>query len=58
MVSPGDFSRSALRRRETPPVEVLVTEDAPSPLNPLGIKLVKGQLVGGFVQGLGDALSS
>ncbi len=24
--------------RETPPVEVLVTEDAPSPLNPLGIK--------------------
>ncbi len=24
--------------RETPPVDVLVTEDAPSPLNPLGIK--------------------
>jgi carbon-monoxide dehydrogenase large subunit len=24
--------------RETPPVEVLITEDAPSPLNPLGIK--------------------
>jgi CO/xanthine dehydrogenase Mo-binding subunit len=24
--------------RETPPVEVLVTEDAPSPLNPLGLK--------------------
>ena len=23
---------------ETPPVEVLVTEDAPSPLNPLGVK--------------------
>ena len=26
--------------RETPSVEVLVTEDAPSPLNPLGIKSV------------------
>jgi carbon-monoxide dehydrogenase large subunit len=24
--------------RETPPVEALVTEDAPGPLNPLGIK--------------------
>jgi aerobic carbon-monoxide dehydrogenase large subunit len=24
--------------RETPPVEVLITEDAPSPLNPLGLK--------------------
>ncbi len=24
--------------REMPPVEVLLTEDAPSPLNPLGIK--------------------
>jgi aerobic carbon-monoxide dehydrogenase large subunit len=24
--------------RETPPVDVLITEDAPSPLNPLGIK--------------------
>ncbi len=24
--------------REMPPVEVLITEDAPSPLNPLGLK--------------------
>jgi CO/xanthine dehydrogenase Mo-binding subunit len=24
--------------REIPPIEVLLTEDAPSPLNPLGIK--------------------
>lgn len=24
--------------RETPPIEVLITEDAPSPLNPLGLK--------------------
>jgi len=24
--------------REIPPVEVLITEDAPSPLNPLGLK--------------------
>ena len=24
--------------QEVPPVEVLVTEDAPSPLNPLGVK--------------------
>jgi carbon-monoxide dehydrogenase large subunit/6-hydroxypseudooxynicotine dehydrogenase subunit gamma len=24
--------------REIPPVEVLITEDAPSPLNPLGVK--------------------
>ena len=24
--------------RETPPVDVLITEDAPSPLNPLGLK--------------------
>ena len=24
--------------REVPPIEVLLTEDAPSPLNPLGIK--------------------
>jgi CO/xanthine dehydrogenase Mo-binding subunit len=39
-------------------VEVLVTEDAPRPLNPLSIELVEGQLVGGFVQGLGGALSS
>jgi carbon-monoxide dehydrogenase large subunit/6-hydroxypseudooxynicotine dehydrogenase subunit gamma len=24
--------------REIPPIEVLITEDAPSPLNPLGVK--------------------
>jgi CO/xanthine dehydrogenase Mo-binding subunit len=24
--------------REIPPVEILITEDAPSPLNPLGLK--------------------
>jgi len=24
--------------RETPPIEIILTEEAPSPLNPLGIK--------------------
>jgi aerobic carbon-monoxide dehydrogenase large subunit len=30
--------------RETPPVDVLITEDAPSPLNPLGMQRVKALL--------------
>jgi carbon-monoxide dehydrogenase large subunit len=32
--------------RETPPVEALVTEDAPGPLNPLGIKSREGGING------------
>ena len=42
--------------REVPPVEVLVTEDAPSPLNPLGIKSVgEGGITGvGAVHRGGD----
>ena len=39
---------------ETPAVEVLVTEDAPSPLNPLGIKSV-GE---GGINGVGAAIAS
>ena len=40
--------------RETPPVEVLVTEDAPSPLNPLGIKSV-GE---GGINGVGAVIAA
>ena len=40
--------------RETPSVEVLVTEDAPSPLNPLGIKSV-GE---GGINGVGAAIAA
>jgi len=40
--------------RETPAVEVLVTEDAPSPLNPLGIKSV-GE---GGITGVGAAIAA
>ena len=40
--------------REVPPVEVLVSEDAPSPLNPLGIK---GAGEGG-VPGTGAAIAA
>jgi len=40
--------------RETPVVEVLVTEDAPSPLNPLGIKSV-GE---GGITGVGAAIAA
>ena len=40
--------------RETPAMEVLVTEDAPSPLNPLGIKSV-GE---GGITGVGAAIAS
>src|SRR5262249_24923706 len=40
--------------REVPPVEVLVTEDAPSPLNPLGIKSV-GE---GGINGVGEAIAA
>lgn len=39
---------------ETPPVEVLVTEDAPSPLNPLGIKSV-GE---GGINGVGAVIAA
>jgi CO/xanthine dehydrogenase Mo-binding subunit len=39
---------------EIPPVEVLLTEDAPSPLNPLGIKSV-GE---GGITGVGAALAA
>jgi CO/xanthine dehydrogenase Mo-binding subunit len=40
--------------RETPSVEVLVTEDAPSPLNPLGIKSV-GE---GGINGVGAVIAA
>jgi aerobic carbon-monoxide dehydrogenase large subunit len=40
--------------REAPPVETLLTEDAPSPLNPLGIKSV-GE---GGITGIGAAIAS
>jgi CO/xanthine dehydrogenase Mo-binding subunit len=40
--------------RETPPIEMLLTEDAPSPLNPLGIKSV-GE---GGITGIGAAIAS
>jgi carbon-monoxide dehydrogenase large subunit/6-hydroxypseudooxynicotine dehydrogenase subunit gamma len=40
--------------RETPAVEVLVTEDAPSPLNPLGLKSV-GE---GGITGVGAAIAA
>jgi aerobic carbon-monoxide dehydrogenase large subunit len=40
--------------REAPPVEVLVTEDAPSPLNPLGIKSV-GE---GGINGVGAVIAA
>jgi aerobic carbon-monoxide dehydrogenase large subunit len=40
--------------RETPAVEVLVTEDAPSPLNPLGIKSV-GE---GGINGVGAVIAA
>jgi carbon-monoxide dehydrogenase large subunit len=40
--------------REAPPVEMLLTEDAPSPLNPLGIKSV-GE---GGITGIGAAIAS
>ncbi|MGH7097816.1 MAG: molybdopterin cofactor-binding domain-containing protein, partial [Stellaceae bacterium] len=40
--------------RETPAVEILVTEDAPSPLNPLGIKSV-GE---GGITGAGAAIAA
>src|SRR5690242_5180729 len=40
--------------RETPFVELLVTEDAPSPLNPLGIKSV-GE---GGINGVGAAIAA
>ena len=40
--------------QETPSVEVLVTEDAPSPLNPLGIKSV-GE---GGINGVGSAIAA
>ena len=40
--------------RETPAVEVLVTEDAPSPLNPLGIKSV-GE---GGITGVGAVIAA
>jgi carbon-monoxide dehydrogenase large subunit/6-hydroxypseudooxynicotine dehydrogenase subunit gamma len=39
---------------ETPVVEVLVTEDAPSPLNPLGIKSV-GE---GGINGVGAVIAA
>jgi aerobic carbon-monoxide dehydrogenase large subunit len=39
---------------ETPPVELLVTEDAPSPLNPLGIKSV-GE---GGINGVGAVIAA
>jgi carbon-monoxide dehydrogenase large subunit/6-hydroxypseudooxynicotine dehydrogenase subunit gamma len=39
---------------EVPPVEVLLTEDAPSPLNPLGIKSV-GE---GGITGVGAAIAA
>jgi carbon-monoxide dehydrogenase large subunit/6-hydroxypseudooxynicotine dehydrogenase subunit gamma len=40
--------------RETPAVEVLVTEDPPSPLNPLGIKSV-GE---GGINGVGAVIAA
>jgi hypothetical protein len=40
--------------RETPPVEALVTEDAPGPLNPLGIKSV-GE---GGINGVGAVIAA
>ena len=40
--------------REAPPVEMLLTEDAPSPLNPLGIKSV-GE---GGITGIGAAIAA
>jgi aerobic carbon-monoxide dehydrogenase large subunit len=40
--------------RETPAVETLVTEDAPSPLNPLGIKSV-GE---GGINGVGAVIAA
>jgi carbon-monoxide dehydrogenase large subunit/6-hydroxypseudooxynicotine dehydrogenase subunit gamma len=40
--------------RETPEVEALVTEDAPSPLNPLGIKSV-GE---GGINGVGAVIAA
>ena len=40
--------------REAPPVEMLLTEDAPSPLNPLGIKSV-GE---GGITGVGAAIAA
>ncbi|MBV8492206.1 MAG: xanthine dehydrogenase family protein [Alphaproteobacteria bacterium] len=40
--------------RETPPIDMLVTEDAPSPLNPLGIKSV-GE---GGINGVGAVIAA
>ena len=40
--------------REVPPVDVLITEDAPSPLNPLGLK---GAGEGGIIA-VGAAIAS